>query len=263
MGYEVKMSRIYDALKSAQDFVAMNKACAPVASGATTIAPMHERRKQKRAAIRLPVRIRPADHKDGRFVEILGTENSSRTGLFCATASKHYHPGMWLQVTFPYHSAHDTLATSEDSGELLRVVPLANNRLGLAVLLRGPARPETLGSTRIHTPGRSLGERRLALRQPFTAAVTIISAHAQMRLRARTADLSANGCYVDTMNPYPQGTCLQLQLSREEKTFETTAEVRCSHPGMGMGLAFLGPPEQDSLLATWLSQEPAGYYSAS
>jgi hypothetical protein len=171
---------------------------------------------------------------------------------------------MRLRVAFPYHSAHDRATASEDAGELLRLMPLPQGRVGIAVLLRGPAHPENLVGTRSCGSVKALGERRFAIRQPFTAAAIITSAHAHVRLQARSADLSANGCYIDTMNPYPEGTCVRLQLARGEKIFEIAATIRCSHSGMGMGLAFLHPtPEQESLLAEWLSQEPASYYAAS
>jgi PilZ domain len=285
------MSRIFEALKIAERSVAA-KVCATVtgdferqasvqpcilngintppflgiSEAAKASAEMphdgSERRKQRRAGAKLAVRVRPADPEYGGFEEVLWTLNSSRAGLYCTTASAHYHPGMWVRITFPYHSAHDSLNSSEDSGELARVEPLRDKRFGLAVLLRGSAQAGTQAHTRTYASSRTIGERRLAVRQPFTSAAIVISAHAQMRLQARCADLSLNGCYLDSMNPYPVGTLVQLRLNKEEKTFAAVAGVRSSHPGMGMGLAFQElPPEQMLLIADWLNDELSGYYA--
>jgi hypothetical protein len=285
------MSRIFEALRTAQESVAvklsatltgdfegvasvqpcfLNRVSAPLlsishAAKALTEIPHDgsERRKRKRACVKLAVRVRPADPKDGSFAEILWTLNSSRAGLYCTTASVHYRPGMWLRFTFPYHSAHDSLNLSEDNGELARLEHLSDGRFGLAILLRGPAQAGTQARTSNHSSNKTIGERRLAVRQPFTAVAIIISAHARMRTQARCADLSENGCYIDTMNPYPEGTLVQLRLTKEEKTFETTATVRSSHSGMGMGLVFHEPaPDQMLLLADWLTNEVWGYYAA-
>ncbi len=221
-----------------------------------------ERRKQKRASISLAVRLRPADPNDAGVEEILRTVNSSRNNLFCTTASDHYYPGMSLRITFPFHSAHDSLTASEDTGELSRLERLSDHRFGLAILLRGPANAGSNALTRSYAFNKPGRERRLAVRHSFTAAAVVISIHGQMHVQARCADLSTNGCYVDTMNPYPEGTRVHLQLKRQEQMFETVASVRSSHVGMGMGLAFHErAPEQKSLLSDWLSGESSTYYA--
>jgi PilZ domain len=222
-----------------------------------------ERRKQKRASISLAVRLRPADPNDEGVEEILRTVNSCRTNLYCTTASDHYYPGMSLRITFPFHSAHDSLTASEDTGELSRLERLPDHRFGLAILLRGPANAGAHALTRSYASGKLGRERRLAVRHSFTAAAVVISPQGQMHVQARCADLSTNGCYVDTMNPYPEGTRVHLQLKRKEQLFETAASVRSSHVGMGMGLAFHErAPEQKSLLSDWLSGESSTYYAA-
>src|ERR1700722_18294573 len=77
--------------------------------GAPSASQRTERRKQKRASISLAVRLRPADPNDAGVEEILRTVNSCRTNLYCTTASDHYYLGMSLRITFPFHSAHDSL----------------------------------------------------------------------------------------------------------------------------------------------------------
>jgi hypothetical protein len=217
-----------------------------------------ERRKQKRAGVKLAARIRPADLKNGNFYEVLVTVNASRQSLYFTTASEHYHLGMRLRVTFPYNSAHDSVTASEADGEVTRTERLPDKRVGVAVELRGPA--HTAGSS-AGTAGPSVsrgavGERRLASRYPFSAGAVVVDSHASMRLQARCSDLSLEGCYIDTLNPFPEGTLAHVELRRAERVFEAVARVNSSHMGMGMGLGFQElTPEQTSVLVHWLCSE--------
>jgi hypothetical protein len=58
------------------------------------------------------------------------------------------------------------------------------------------------------------------------------------RIRARTADLSPQGCYVDTLNPLPVGTAVRLQIQRAGLILDVLANVSSRHVGSGMGLVF-------------------------
>ena len=53
---------------------------------------------------------------------------------------------------------------------------------------------------------------------------------------ARSSDVSRSGCYVDTLNPLPPGTQINIQLRSGEDVFETLARVVCVCPGLGMGV---------------------------
>lgn len=72
----------------------------------------------------------------------------------------------------------------------------------------------------------------------------------------RTADLSMSGCYVDTLNPFPLGTIVRLQIQKESVTAGFCAKVLSCHPGSGMGLVFEGiTPTQRATLAKWLGKQ--------
>lgn len=96
-------------------------------------------------------------------------------------------------------------------------------------------------------------ERRGSVRYPFTAAADVVELQSNARLTARSSDLAQGGCFVDTISPFPVGTSVTLRLSREQKTFETRANVVYAQPGMGMGLAFTSvEPDQLWVLEKWL-----------
>lgn len=99
------------------------------------------------------------------------------------------------------------------------------------------------------------GERRITPRSDFTAEAVMIDLKSGTRIEAHTSDLSLGGCYVDTMNPFPTGTELQLRLTAEGKSFDAMARVAYSQIGVGMGLLFTSAgPDQLSTLEKWFAE---------
>jgi hypothetical protein len=98
-------------------------------------------------------------------------------------------------------------------------------------------------------------ERRSAPRSAFTAAVAVVEPKSGTRIDAHTSDLSIGGCYVDTMNPFPEGTEVQLRLTTLGKSFNAKARVIYCLIGVGMGLRFITVgPEQLSILEKWFAE---------
>jgi len=81
-------------------------------------------------------------------------------------------------------------------------------------------------------------ERRQVPRFPFIASAEVLSESAGTRLAARISDISAGGCYVDTINPLMDGTAVRLKILTETRVFEARATVVYSHTHLGMGLRF-------------------------
>jgi hypothetical protein len=74
-------------------------------------------------------------------------------------------------------------------------------------------------------------------------------------LSARTSELGLGGCYIDSLNPFPEGTLVGLRIVRDQGAFETKARVAYCDPRFGMGLAFTEmTPDQRSLLEAWLAE---------
>jgi hypothetical protein len=96
-------------------------------------------------------------------------------------------------------------------------------------------------------------ERRRATRHPLTAGAEIIELQTETHIKARASDFSRDGCYIDTMNPLPQGTDVKLQITHEEETFTAFGTVAHSESNMGMGIRFtLVEPGQHEVLQKWL-----------
>ena len=60
-------------------------------------------------------------------------------------------------------------------------------------------------------------ERRGAPRYPMVLAPEVIELPRGARLSARTADISRMGCYIDMLNPIPQGSRIRLLLTHHDE----------------------------------------------
>jgi hypothetical protein len=72
---------------------------------------------------------------------------------------------------------------------------------------------------------------------------------------ARISELSLLGCYVDTVNPLPDGTKLQISIRYGCSTCDFEASVIYTHPGFGMGVRFgETTAENRATLDAWLDE---------
>ncbi|MGA8143119.1 MAG: PilZ domain-containing protein [Candidatus Acidiferrales bacterium] len=99
--------------------------------------------------------------------------------------------------------------------------------------------------------------RRSVLRCSLVASADVIElgSGSSAKLSARISELGLGGCYVDTLNPFPEGTLVHLRILRDGGVFETKARVAYSDGRFGMGLAFTEmTPNQRSILENWLTE---------
>ena len=95
-------------------------------------------------------------------------------------------------------------------------------------------------------------ERRRSPRFPFIAGAEIHEENNGSRLAARVSDMSATGCYIDTINPLPNGTAVRVKIFNETQCFEAAATVVYAHVHLGMGLSFREvPPSSLNVLRGW------------
>ncbi|HXC31783.1 MAG TPA: PilZ domain-containing protein [Verrucomicrobiae bacterium] len=242
------MNQTLDTVETVEEPKASKATGAGVLNAPPSSQTRQERRRQKRAKVKLAARVRPADLRTGDCHEVLITVNASRQNLYFITVDERYSLGMRLLVTFPYDFAHDTIVASEEVGEVTRTERLPDGRIGVAVRLGNPGRAEG-----------TVADRRITTRQPFSSEALVADSDGSIRLRGRCTDLSPEGCYVDTLNPLPTGTIARVELRKADRVFEAVARVNSSHMGMGMGLCFQDlTPDQISVLMNWLSKEPGG-----
>jgi|SRR5579864_248702 len=92
-------------------------------------------------------------------------------------------------------------------------------------------------------------------RYPFIASAELLEEISGARMNSRISDLSLNGCYVDTINPLPDGTLVHLRIFTETHAFEAPATVVHSQAFLGMGMKFRDvQPESVEVLRLWLPE---------
>jgi PilZ domain len=97
-------------------------------------------------------------------------------------------------------------------------------------------------------------DRRAAPRYSLILLAEVTDRLSSAKFTARTSDVSRTGCYLDTLNPLPRGTQVQLRLRNQKELFECGAIVRYVSPGLGMGVQFEEiPTEQLERLDRWLT----------
>ena len=103
-------------------------------------------------------------------------------------------------------------------------------------------------------------ERRSAPRYPLVLAADVVELPRGAKMCARTADISRTGCYIDTLNPIPQGCLVLVRITHHQEIFEATARVVYVSAGLGMGLVFAEvAPEHQALLDLWLTEKNQEY----
>ncbi|HEY2646160.1 MAG TPA: PilZ domain-containing protein [Candidatus Acidoferrales bacterium] len=223
-------------------------------SAAPAVKSRAERRKHRRAAAKVLVRLRPADSNEPKFEEVLGTLNASRANLYVVTTNSSYYKLMRLRVTFPFDCAHDNDSSPEATAQVMRLDHLANGRTGVAIQLNQAMQSESRVSPASSTSVEQMGiDQRISIRHPFSASAALIDTDSNTRLEARCSDLSVAGCYIDTLNPFLKGSRVLVRLTCKDTNFVALAQVITHHVGMGMGLAFeILEPAQKAILADWL-----------
>jgi hypothetical protein len=80
--------------------------------------------------------------------------------------------------------------------------------------------------------------RRRVPRFPFAASAELLEEKSRAMIKTRVTELSLYGCYVEWINPLPQGTVFFLKIFTDYEYFEARATVVYAQPQLGMGLTF-------------------------
>ena len=102
-------------------------------------------------------------------------------------------------------------------------------------------------------------ERRRHPRLPIIADAEVTEIASDTKLSAKTSDLSVGGCFLDMLNPSPEGTEIAVRISHADATFTARGKVVFVFPNMGMGVMFTDvPASQQAILLKWLEELSAG-----
>ena len=98
-------------------------------------------------------------------------------------------------------------------------------------------------------------ERRRFPRYPFVADTEITEIASNTRLGGRSSDLSIGGCFLDMVNPLPEGTEIQITVHHASASFTAVGRVVFVFPNAGMGVVFTNVDHnQVAVLQKWLAE---------
>jgi len=122
-------------------------------------------------------------------------------------------------------------------------------------MLDDRSKKKASGARRTTSEELQPGKKRAVRRCQLVASAEVTEPSSGTRLSARLSELGLGGCYIETLNPFPDGMQVHLRIVRDQGVFETKARVAYSQGNFGMGLAFSEmAPDQRSLLEDWLAE---------
>jgi hypothetical protein len=96
-------------------------------------------------------------------------------------------------------------------------------------------------------------ERRRTPRYTFAGAIEMRHGTSEDKITAKVRELSLNGCYVETLSPFPVGTLLGVKVFTATEFFEAQSTVIYVDEKQGMGLMFRETrPYFIAVLRRWL-----------
>jgi hypothetical protein len=98
-------------------------------------------------------------------------------------------------------------------------------------------------------------ERRRSERMSLSLAAELIETQAGARISGRMSDCCMFGCFVDTINTFPDRTPVRVRVRKSGEIFEAEAVVAYSQMRLGMGLAFTYIPQEGRrMLESWIAR---------
>ena len=106
-------------------------------------------------------------------------------------------------------------------------------------------------------------ERRRTPRYQFVADAEVAEIESGTKFRVKTGDLSIAGCFLDMLNPLPDGTEIRITIFRGDSAFTALGRVVFVFPNLGMGVVFKSVEgDQLTALQEWLAELSRGWWAS-
>jgi hypothetical protein len=188
----------------------------------------------------LSVRVFGIDADSRPFSEISQLRNISDHGARIQGFVIQLRPGDIIGIRLLGQKARCKIAWA------INLEPVDRNQAGVRVLAGEPCpwqlereKQEAIGTAPVsRTPPPARDKRKFARHSiPFPLEIRGCG-EVSFHLRTHAVDITGNGCYVQTMQPLPKGTNLKITFGLSSEQLLTTAIVRTSTHGVGMGIEF-------------------------
>lgn len=217
---------------------------------------MPEQRPEPRIDADLSIRAWGLDCDGKPFTQVAKANNISSQGALISGVEAALKPGDIIGVQFEQKKARCRVIWVVDAGGILKT------QAGLQ-LLEGQECPWKQVLDRPPTAGPATAQginRRRRQRHKVSFHLELRDERNDVPLRVAATDISGNGCYIETLTPFPVGTNLKVQFWIEEERINSTAVVRTCDPAVGMGIEFVGltPALQDRFQVVLDKLDPVG-----
>jgi len=201
---------------------------------------MMGKRREPRKDIKVPVRIFGTNSSGQVFSEKVFTTNVSRHGAELVGVQAQINKDEIIGLTYGSNKCHFRVMWSGPPG-----TP-KDGHIGLFNL--SPEKP--LWDFPLPPPSfdgtvQDARDRRAHPRFKTTNSVEIYPDGQNAPIRARTADISLGGCFVEMPNPLPKDTTLRIAVWVRDTKLWAEAKVITSTPGFGIGIQFTQITEQE------------------
>jgi PilZ domain-containing protein len=197
-----------------------------------------EPRPEPRVASDLIVRIWGMDAAGHAFFQNVEAKNISSAGALLTGLDHQLKVGDIIGVQNADHKARFRVIWS------IQTEPMHKTHIGVQ-LVDGQECPWKEKLAQPPEPSKATGkEQRRFVRHRVKFPIVMSEPRRETApMRTSATDISGHGCYVETRIPLPFGTELELTFWIESEKVTTKAVVRASDPGVGMGIEFVGLPD--------------------
>jgi hypothetical protein len=199
------------------------------------------KRREPRKEMTVPVRIFGTDSSGRIFSEKVNTVNISRHGAELNGLKALLKEQEIIGLTYGQTKGHFRVQWVGPSG-----TPKAGH---VGLLNLSPEKPLwdfPLPAATMDGSPRDVHDRRRHPRMKSVNSVELYPSGQNSPIRARTADISLGGCFVEMSNPLAVGTRLRLALWVRETKLWINGKVVSMAPGFGNGVAFTEISELDT-----------------
>lgn len=202
---------------------------------------------QEHASLVLPIEVWGTDVKGSIFRQSVSGRDFSADGALLDGLCHALNLGDLVGVQYKHTKAHAKITGIEE------VEKHHNRQLSVQLLKNSPCPWQSALDPEAGASSVSVPERRRFTRHHVSVGIELRQEKSDVPLHLTTCDISAGGCYVETMLPMAAGTKLEIRMWPESGKLLTNGIVRTSYPGLGMGIEFVGiTPAETQLLTTFL-----------
>jgi hypothetical protein len=202
-------------------------------------------RSEPRFDVDLPIRVFGVDADDHAFSQIAHALNISNHGVKIAGVKARLKIGDVIGVHFGDKKARCRVIWVVEAGAVETI------EAGVKVVEGQPCPWQTemeaqrsTGTVPISRTAPAAKDKRRFPRQRVSLQIEIQDRQSiDAAMRTQTADIAGGGCYIETMLPLSVGKHLIITFWLNSERVHTTAIVRTSDPGVGMGIEFIGLDE--------------------